>query len=88
MRFRNLRQLRYAKALSITEIARRARVSVDTVQRAEDGASIRDDFAWRIFDMMQMEHGGSLQQDEYLLPDGRRPVRPRPCALDARPRRR
>lgn len=78
MRFRNLRQLRYAKALSVTEIARRTHVSVDTVQRAEDGASIRDDFAVRIFDMMQMEHGGTLQQDEYLLPDGRRPVRLRP----------
>ena len=78
MRFRNLRQLRHAKALSVTEIARRTHVSVDTGQRAEDGASIRDDFAFRIFDMMQMEYGGTHQQDEYLLPDGRRPVRPRP----------
>jgi hypothetical protein len=72
MRIKDLRQLRHVAQLSVAEIAQRARVSADVVVAAEDGRSIPDEAAFRIFGVVQLAAGGGLQSEEHLLSDGRR----------------
>jgi transcriptional regulator with XRE-family HTH domain len=72
MRIKNLRQLRRAAQLSVAEIAQRTHVSADVVVAAEDGRSLPDEAAFRIFGAVELAAGGGLQSDEHLLSDGRR----------------
>jgi DNA-binding transcriptional regulator YiaG len=72
MRIKDLRQLRHVAQLSVAEIAKRARVSRDVIVGAEDGRSIPDEAALRIFGVVQLAAGHGLRSDEHLLSDGRR----------------